>query len=611
MLSSACIQITHAQILVSSGNYSQNFDSLLNTGTANTWTDNSTLPGWYAARAAGGPAFLAYRAGTGSENTGAIYSFGTADTTERAFGSAASGGTATISYGIRFLNDTALVVTNLTVSYTGEQWRNGGNTSTQPLAFSYRIAADTSAGADATNGFIWTTVPALTFTSPIATATAGALNGNDPANQQQFNVLLEGVVVPPGEEFFFRWVDLNDAGNDHGLAVDNLTISYTTVAPNMDPPTIAVQPQSQTVTQGNNVNFTVTAAGMIPFTYQWYYDNAPILDATNQSLTLTFVDTDQAGAYFVAVTNAMGGIESDDAILTVELPTVTETNIAYLRTLQGNPNYVPTNTTTLYSVKGVVTTFVNMTGSADAQFYLQDDTAGLAVFVDDGSTIRPANGDYVEVIGPLGHFNGLFELNLVAANPSHSVNIISNGAALTEPIVLDLASLTNIPYIEGLVEGARVTVSNVFIQGAGGFFVSGNNYNMTDLNNKVLQLRIDTRVIEMINQPIPEFVTSITGVLGQFGQGPAYTNGYQLFPLQYTDLNVIPVPEDSIPLNISVSGSDASISWLSAAQGFSLQGTPGLTTPDWQTILDTPVITNSLNVITIPATNNQFFRLVR
>ena len=34
------------------GEYSQEFNTLANSGTANTWSDNVTLDGWYASRTA-------------------------------------------------------------------------------------------------------------------------------------------------------------------------------------------------------------------------------------------------------------------------------------------------------------------------------------------------------------------------------------------------------------------------------------------------------------------------------------------------------------------------------------------------------------------------------
>jgi hypothetical protein len=69
----------------------ETFDTLASAGTSNVWTDNSTIPGWWSTR-------TTYNSGTGSSNTGALYSFGVAGTnpvTDRALGSVASGGTGT------------------------------------------------------------------------------------------------------------------------------------------------------------------------------------------------------------------------------------------------------------------------------------------------------------------------------------------------------------------------------------------------------------------------------------------------------------------------------------------------------------------------------------
>src|SRR5689334_22933561 len=69
--------------------YTQNFDSLSNTGTTNVWTDDSTIPGWYSTR-------TVYLASTGTLNNGGLFSFGNAGDTERALGSQGSGSTGTI-----------------------------------------------------------------------------------------------------------------------------------------------------------------------------------------------------------------------------------------------------------------------------------------------------------------------------------------------------------------------------------------------------------------------------------------------------------------------------------------------------------------------------------
>lgn len=110
-----------AQSSISVGSpYTQNFDALANTGTANTWSDNSTLLGWYAAQAGGtgtaGP-MTTYRASIGSDTAGAIYSYGSTSATERAFGAQQSNATGTICYGVRLAN-TGSTFDALQVAYT-------------------------------------------------------------------------------------------------------------------------------------------------------------------------------------------------------------------------------------------------------------------------------------------------------------------------------------------------------------------------------------------------------------------------------------------------------------------------------------------------------------
>src|SRR5205085_3350091 len=125
----------------------QTFDTLATTGTANAWADDTTLPGWYSQFTAVTTNPTTYRADTGTSNTGAIYSYGVAGTnavTERAFGSVASGTPGDIYNAFKLTNNTGQTITSLTVSYTGEQWRQGGCTPTpctpaaQKLDFQYK-----------------------------------------------------------------------------------------------------------------------------------------------------------------------------------------------------------------------------------------------------------------------------------------------------------------------------------------------------------------------------------------------------------------------------------------------------------------------------------------
>ena len=264
---------------------------------------------------------IGYRAATGTANTGALYSFGGAGVnpvTDRALGSIASGTPGNFAYGVRFQNDTTLAITDITISYTGEQWRNGGNAATQTLAFSYFISNDPIISSDAAGVNAWVPFTSLDFKSPVVGATATALDGNDPANRQVFSgVVLPDVIVFPGQEIFFRWYDVNDPGNDHALAIDDLTISFTGVAPVINAPEIdpSGQPQSRTNNAGTRATFTVTATGTAP-SYQWQLNGSDLFNgvkvsgATSPTLSISNVLAIDEGSYTVIVANGAGSVAS-------------------------------------------------------------------------------------------------------------------------------------------------------------------------------------------------------------------------------------------------------------------------------------------------------------
>lgn len=238
------IVAANSQVLLSGGlTYSQDFNSFGNTPDAGsfTWTDNTTLTGWYASRAftagttsAYGPyAYTALRIGNGSANNGSVWSFGTTGDADRALGSLGSGTPKTNVFGVRIQNDTGSAVDTVTISYTGEQWRNGGNTAVQTLTFSYMVSGagfTSPIGVDSAPDGGWTGFSALDFLSPTTGASAAALDGNNAANRTLFsNVVLTGVTLNPGEEIFLRWLDIDNSGNDHGLAVDDFSVSFSSV----------------------------------------------------------------------------------------------------------------------------------------------------------------------------------------------------------------------------------------------------------------------------------------------------------------------------------------------------------------------------------------------
>ena len=118
-----------AALLISSfcqAQYQQNFDTITTT-TANAATTYSNLPqGWGIFEVGTGAAADGkYLVADGSNNTGTAYSFGTTNSTDRSLGTIASNANFP-TLGAIFFNEADTAVTNLTISYTGEQWRYGG-----------------------------------------------------------------------------------------------------------------------------------------------------------------------------------------------------------------------------------------------------------------------------------------------------------------------------------------------------------------------------------------------------------------------------------------------------------------------------------------------------
>jgi autotransporter-associated beta strand protein len=223
-LAALSVPALHAQIVLSgSGTYTQNFNTLPTSGTSNAWTDNTTIEGWYAARQSGTVVVIA---SNGSSSTGGIYSFGTGTDTDRALGSVGSGTPGSMAWGVSFQNTSGGNITFSNFSYVGEQWRNGGNTSTQSLTFWYQISSSPITSLTPTSNTGWTAVSALDFTSPIATATAAALDGNAGANRNSLSNSLN-LSLASGQYIMFRWLDIDHSGNDHGLAIDDVSISFS------------------------------------------------------------------------------------------------------------------------------------------------------------------------------------------------------------------------------------------------------------------------------------------------------------------------------------------------------------------------------------------------
>jgi hypothetical protein len=213
-----------AQISITTLNvpYTENFDTLPATGSA-TWTNNSSIPGWFHARTGTGTTIVA---NNGSSNAGNLYSYGTGTDAERALGSLGSGNAAigNLFWGVRLQNNSGATLTSLNVTYTGEQWRNSA-AAAQTLAFSYLVGSPTVTGSLAEFQAAGVAVPSLDFTTPITGGAAGALDGNLAANRTTITFAITGLSIPDGTEVMLRWSDPDHTGADHGISIDDFSVT--------------------------------------------------------------------------------------------------------------------------------------------------------------------------------------------------------------------------------------------------------------------------------------------------------------------------------------------------------------------------------------------------
>jgi len=293
-----------------SGSYSQNFDALNSSGSNSdlAWTNNTTLPGWYLFRQpAPGQALTIYRSSRGNDNTGNFYSFGITGESDRALGGIGSGGeyfdnpdSGNIAGWIAFAakNTTGTTINHLTISFAGEQWRNGGNATAQTMVLEYGF------------GSSFTTVPTWTapgsgfnWTSPVATTTAGIVDGNVAGRVAGVGGALSGLSWAHNDTLWLRWVERNDTGHDHGLAIDDFSLTGTpnptvnlSVSHNKGTETdrtviTVTATASQAVVSDQTVEFQVSGTNITPEDYQLSQPQISITNGnTTGSVTFTVMD---------------------------------------------------------------------------------------------------------------------------------------------------------------------------------------------------------------------------------------------------------------------------------------------------------------------------------
>jgi hypothetical protein len=238
----------HGAQTYTGGTYLQDFNSLANATPPISWSNDNKLAGWYILNAgsiAGNnfrdtgtwSAAIAYNYGLGGGANATPWSFGNSSG-DRALGSIESDNSGDRVLAMVLANNSGQRFNSFTLTYDGEQWRDGGSTSvTNKLVFDYAVTSSASLNSDplaflqANNTIGYTAMSALDFISPIAVGTGagGALDGNSAANcvADITATVSSGFEWPAGDLLVLRWWSNNNNGSDHGMAIDNVRFVAT------------------------------------------------------------------------------------------------------------------------------------------------------------------------------------------------------------------------------------------------------------------------------------------------------------------------------------------------------------------------------------------------
>jgi hypothetical protein len=181
-----------------------------------------------------------------------------------------------------------------------------------------------------------------------------AASGTAPLSYQW---LVNGDPIPGATTSSLSFTaQVSDAGNYSVMVTNEAAVVTSAVATLtvLVPPKFYTEPASSTNALGAIAQFSATVTGTLPLTFQWYFNglaltnSARISGASSNSLSITPLQTNDAGSYWLVATNVGGSGTSSVAQLSVALPpviltqpanwnVVTGANIAMSITANGTP----------------------------------------------------------------------------------------------------------------------------------------------------------------------------------------------------------------------------------------------------------------------------------
>jgi len=373
-------------------------------------------------------------------------------------------------------------------------------------------------------------------------------------------------------------VSITNAYGSTNSAVASLTI--LTAAP-----FITAQPTSLFIQAGGSAAFTVKVNGTAPLSYQWSCNASNLPNATNATLNLTGVQTNQAGTYAVAISNPYGATNSAGATLSV----APSANVGYV--IFANGAATITKISTNSAVGGAMTGFTSTNGGKYLYALLASATA-TTVNGHTNAILGNTGGDYafndgawtLVAYGASSFLAGRMASTTALSNGQTPVNGFAGGTTAQFVVIGWLASIgPNLAAVQAWYNNGSPSSDGWIGESA----VSG-----------AIQLS-DGGIIppSILFGPPPNLISGFT-----LGLVAGAVNGHTSYAL------TIPPP---LMLQAAVSGQNLKLSWPVAAGSYGVQSASSLTGP-WNDAGLSVSDDGTTATATAPVTGGQpqFFRLV-
>lgn len=221
------VKVTH-----SANKYTQDFNTLSSDTDGGYWFDGRTLQGWYATTAGNSCDGNKYKIHAGGTEEKCLFSarVDNDDLSNRAFGARPAKSSDAFVYGVVFTNMCSYAITNITISFTGMQFRKQAENKYTTLSFAY--AKNDTHFDLTTSGINWHAVTSLNVRESVYTDNSeGSKDKNGPVypvptTEKSGSLSLLGEdAVKPGETFAIRWT-VNAVADCPSLGIDDLVIKF-------------------------------------------------------------------------------------------------------------------------------------------------------------------------------------------------------------------------------------------------------------------------------------------------------------------------------------------------------------------------------------------------